>query len=629
MAMVVRVKPEYNGKIAVQSSNSYNGIVLSNNLSQETLVQIYNTEDELRDFLYTTYTTVGDSYAPSQIDPSLIHAYHSGEVTHEKGVAYSDNTVGQMIENQFKEIDKLGLSSFNSNQSNALLSAKKSIAEILAGNVAQLKWVSFGDSMAATKTKYILPHLISLLGTSGTIGGGNVNSVTLSGVFSYVSAPLVYPFSLTKITATNYVDYGIVGVTANANTYKLYLINNGCRFKVQLDDVDVSGFENIQTTQDNSIRIVTITTPSTAKRKFRVIALEGELLIALVGLYDTNSTGIIPVNIYEGGNELSTWINNQNAFQNLFTVLTDINPNVLSFEMKEGVDSELNNRVAKLFGQFKASLPSTDKMIFLSTPTGSGNENQKLQNILFTSIAKELEFGVFDCYSRFGSFENLTLLGWQGDGIHLTDQAHRYLSDEFIKEFNLNFIGGTSFFSQIKSDSFSSRGVVELFAEPIFKFDGILKANRFLDVKNKATNSTIMRIDTGGPSSNGLQSFIPQSVKIGQDLAGFLGLSNTKLRLTTNNQNVKGDLELSNIFSEKLNIRTGANASAGFATLVNGTILVETNQVTASSGIKISVQPTGQYNGRIRVSNIISGTSFTISSSDVSDNCKVYWEITN
>lgn len=106
MAMVVRVKPEYNGKIAVQSSNSYNGIVLSNNLSQETLVQIYNTEDELRDFLYTEYTTVGDSYAPSQIDPSLIHAYASEEITHNPAKTdYPANSVGKQL---YENSQKLG-----------------------------------------------------------------------------------------------------------------------------------------------------------------------------------------------------------------------------------------------------------------------------------------------------------------------------------------------------------------------------------------------------------------------------------------------------------------------------------------------------------------------------------------
>lgn len=106
MAMVVRVKPEYNGKIAVQSSNNYNGLILSNDLSQATLVQIYNTEDELRDFLYTTYTTVGDSYAPSQIDPSLIHAYASEEITHNPArTDYPANTVGKQLNETRGKID--------------------------------------------------------------------------------------------------------------------------------------------------------------------------------------------------------------------------------------------------------------------------------------------------------------------------------------------------------------------------------------------------------------------------------------------------------------------------------------------------------------------------------------------
>ncbi len=106
MAMVVRVKPEYNGKIAVQSSNTYNGLILSNNIPQETLVQIYNNEDELRDFLYTTYTTVGDSYAPSQIDPSLIHAYASEEITHNPAKTdYPANTVGNHLNETRGKID--------------------------------------------------------------------------------------------------------------------------------------------------------------------------------------------------------------------------------------------------------------------------------------------------------------------------------------------------------------------------------------------------------------------------------------------------------------------------------------------------------------------------------------------
>ncbi|MDI9874967.1 glycosyl hydrolase family 28-related protein [Flectobacillus rivi] len=82
-------------------------------------------------------------------------------------------------------------------------------------------------------------------------------------------------------------------------------------------------------------------------------------------------------------------------------------------------------------------------------------------------------------------------------------------------------------------------------------------------------------------------------------------------------------------FTGKMKIATGTNASCGFATLVGGSVTVNTNAVSITSGIKISVQEIGQYNGRIRITQKVAGSYFTISSSDTTDNCVVYWELTN
>ncbi len=79
----------------------------------------------------------------------------------------------------------------------------------------------------------------------------------------------------------------------------------------------------------------------------------------------------------------------------------------------------------------------------------------------------------------------------------------------------------------------------------------------------------------------------------------------------------------------KVNVTTGSNASAGTATLSSGTITVNTTAVTANSIILITVQETGTQNGRLRVSARTAGTSFTITSSDASDNCVVAWQIIN
>lgn len=108
MAMVVRVKPEYNGKIIVQSSNSLNGTTLSNLLAQETLLSIYQNEDELRDFLYTEFSTVSGSYYPSTIDPALIHAYDSAEITHNPArLDYPANTTGKHLNETKAVVDTL------------------------------------------------------------------------------------------------------------------------------------------------------------------------------------------------------------------------------------------------------------------------------------------------------------------------------------------------------------------------------------------------------------------------------------------------------------------------------------------------------------------------------------------
>ncbi len=84
-----------------------------------------------------------------------------------------------------------------------------------------------------------------------------------------------------------------------------------------------------------------------------------------------------------------------------------------------------------------------------------------------------------------------------------------------------------------------------------------------------------------------------------------------------------------NTAGNKIKQATGTNAAIGTATLSSGTITVNTTAVTASSQIIITVQETGTYNGRIRVSARVASTSFTISSSDAGDNCVVAYQIIN
>jgi hypothetical protein len=76
-----------------------------------------------------------------------------------------------------------------------------------------------------------------------------------------------------------------------------------------------------------------------------------------------------------------------------------------------------------------------------------------------------------------------------------------------------------------------------------------------------------------------------------------------------------------------LQVAEGANAKAGVATLVAGTVTVNTTAVTANSRIQLTGQVDGGTPGFQRVSARVAGTSFTITSSNAADTSQVAWLI--
>lgn len=74
-------------------------------------------------------------------------------------------------------------------------------------------------------------------------------------------------------------------------------------------------------------------------------------------------------------------------------------------------------------------------------------------------------------------------------------------------------------------------------------------------------------------------------------------------------------------------LRLGRGATAGTATMVNGSVVVSTSQVNSQSVISLTVQAGGNYDGNVRVSQVSDGISFTISTNNTNDNCIVFWQI--
>lgn len=78
-----------------------------------------------------------------------------------------------------------------------------------------------------------------------------------------------------------------------------------------------------------------------------------------------------------------------------------------------------------------------------------------------------------------------------------------------------------------------------------------------------------------------------------------------------------------------LAVKEGANACQGVATLVAGTVTVNTSAVAATSRIQLTVQSLGTVTApkAIAVTARTAGTSFTITSADATDTSVVAWEI--
>lgn len=82
-----------------------------------------------------------------------------------------------------------------------------------------------------------------------------------------------------------------------------------------------------------------------------------------------------------------------------------------------------------------------------------------------------------------------------------------------------------------------------------------------------------------------------------------------------------------NTAGKGLQVREGANAKQGVATLVAGTVVVANTSVTATSRIMLTSQVDGGTPGFLRVSTRAVGTSFTILSSSAADTSTVAYQI--
>lgn len=156
---------------------------------------------------------------------------------------------------------------------------------------------------------------------------------------------------------------------------------------------------------------------------------------------------------------------------------------------------------------------------------------------------------------------------------------------------------------------------------------------------NTTDNPTYSFLGTGTATFSGQVTalrFVPTSATVATNGLYLpsannpaLSANSTKvIEWTSTLVTVTGNVSLGTA-GNKLLVKEGTNASMGVATLVAGTVTVNTTLVTASSRIFLSVQSLGTVAVAtpIAVTARTAGTSFTITSSAITDTSVIAWHI--
>lgn len=158
-----------------------------------------------------------------------------------------------------------------------------------------------------------------------------------------------------------------------------------------------------------------------------------------------------------------------------------------------------------------------------------------------------------------------------------------------------------------------------------------------IDFGNATNNPTYGFLGTGTATFSGQVSalrFVPTSATVPTNGLYLPGANNPGLAANTTKVldwtsavvNVTANLSLTTA-GNKLLVKEGSNAAMGASTLVAGTVTVSNTLVTANSRIFLTGQNSSGTHGELTISARVVGTSFTITSSILTDTRSIAWLI--
>lgn len=331
---------------------------------------------------------------------------------------------------------------------------RKLLSKLYANEVAPAppKIINFGDSLSQTKFQNLSQQLNRAFGAetrSGNYSGGPVSGSAGEDLYMSGGTSLTEQYeywhtgNLTSVEDGSSVTLVSGGSIPTFSNVKIYVITEpgGGVANLIVDSVTV---DTVDTDTASGVTVMSYT-QTKSKKSVEMSATGGDVKIILAHITnaDTYGTDIYQANYFgRGGLLLSDGMEYAQARANLQTVLSDIDPDFITFEMDDGFgdDGSADEAFQRLKTIIDTSAPLADKLIIGSTPRAVSDEvkiraGAYLQAQAYSSDASYL---FFDSHRSMGTYDDMVSIFGSDDGVHPNNSAQAYAASMIWSYLNLD-----------------------------------------------------------------------------------------------------------------------------------------------------------------------------------------------
>jgi hypothetical protein len=470
---------------------------------------------------------------------------------------------------------------------------------------------------------------------------------------------------------------------SGGGTFKVQYSTDGTNW------TDVPELNNVSTSAGSAIGLVSKATVATAGfYRWRVLGLSGESWIIGAKAINTLNNGVVFGLITRGGMTIAQSNTVSSAIFN--PIIADISPDLVMWEQKDDPSDYVNGLPTYLDRWANAGV-QPDWVLVGTNDSIVNDVGSATVRATIKSVADARKLGYFDFNGLVGGWDGIVKMGWHiPDAVHLADDAHQVGAALFINNSGINLTYNSIAWRMRTSDgnqkiyAIGPHDDANLNTNNVYyNFQGSRNSSIGIRLIENINNSAVpgwaltkvSNADANHPNALIVQGGNNNDGRIVVDGSGnvvlrssgtgetwprtervWAGTTSPNFHVATLNHNYRHPtfLDDTNMTGYILNaayrsstvsaldhrgnllcladggglsIKAGGEkAKAGTVSLVSGTATVASKSVKNNSLIFLTAQ-SGSATGDLRVSSRTAGTSFTITSSNASDNRSIAWLI--